>query len=257
MAIPSGIFSGHDGLSSPVICLSVDVEWAVSEVLADLVFQLDERGLTATFFCTHDGIELPGHERGLHPNFRRTGQTMQGYRGSATDEDVLRHVVQSTRAFCPEAVGVRAHSMFCDTAVLPIYRDFGLQYDSSYALPLARGLQPTRIAYDIVELPVYYMDHLDLIEDLSGFELSALGLDEPGLKVLDFHPNMVFTNAPTEAHYQDSKRHYSDPQALLEMRHRGRGIRDLFLDVLDFVATRQLPLATLGEVNAAWREQGN
>lgn len=38
--------------------ISIDVEWAHPEVLADVVRLLDEREIRATFFCTHEGIRL-------------------------------------------------------------------------------------------------------------------------------------------------------------------------------------------------------
>src|ERR1700685_2467539 len=60
-----------------LICLSVDVEWAHDEVLADLVGLLDARGLKATFFCTHAGVSVAGHERALHPNFLRDGDVLR------------------------------------------------------------------------------------------------------------------------------------------------------------------------------------
>src|SRR5260370_29652209 len=65
---------------SDVICLTIDIDWAAPSVLHDLVERLDERGLKATFFCTHDGIAVSGHERALHPNFRHSGDTMRKLR---------------------------------------------------------------------------------------------------------------------------------------------------------------------------------
>jgi hypothetical protein len=58
------------------VVISIDVEWAHPEVQADVVRLLAERNLRATFFCTHAGISVPGHERALHPNFRRRGNSL-------------------------------------------------------------------------------------------------------------------------------------------------------------------------------------
>src|SRR4051812_40862134 len=71
-----------EGLSPDVVCLTVDVEWAHPVVLADLVSLFNEAGVAATFFVTHAGVELPGHERGLHPNFRRNGDSYRALLGS-------------------------------------------------------------------------------------------------------------------------------------------------------------------------------
>jgi hypothetical protein len=241
-------------------CLTIDVEWAAPAVLADVVHLLDERGLRATFFCTHGGINVPGHERALHPNFRRNENSMPHPRqelGSALadspDRMFYQRVIQTVHAFCPEAIGVRAHSLFYSSDLLPIYQQSGLQYDSSYVLPLAPSLQPVQKECDILEIPVYYMDHLDLINQTSEFSLQGLRLDRPGLKVFDFHPNLVFINASTNEQYLDSKAWYDDPERLLERRHPGRGVRTLFQELLDFMVTSGLPVVSLADLNAAWR----
>lgn len=238
--------------------LTIDVEWAHPEVLADVVRLLDERRLRATFFCTHAGLALPGHERALHPNFRRTRNSLLDGRsreqvGAWDDDDFYRFVVCSTRAFCPEAVGVRAHSLLQDSALLPIYQEAGLQYDSNCFLPLTPGLAPLWRGYGLLTLPIYYLDHWDLCEQATGFALDRLHPDAPGLKIVDFHPNLVFTNTATIEQYQESKAYYHDPDRLRRQRHPGRGIRTLFLELLDHLAVRRLGETTLAEVNAQCR----
>jgi hypothetical protein len=240
-----------------LICLTVDVEWAHPDVLADLVALIDARGLKATFFTTHAGVHVPGHERALHPNFLRSGDTVRSLGSAAatmTDVDVYRHVVRTTHEFCPEAVGVRGHRQFFDSTLLPIYKDCGLQYDSSLFLPLAKGLTPVLKPHDIVELPIYYIDHSDLNANYTSFDVGKLGLDRPGLKVFDFHPNTVFINAATNAQYDASKAHYHDPQKLLAMRQNRPGARTLFIDLIDMIASQRRPTATLADVNRLWRQ---
>lgn len=245
------------------VAITVDVEWARAEVLADLVGLLEERGLRATFFCTHPGVKVPGHERALHPNFRRNGDIVRQWRDRAdaagvepADGEVYRHVVDITKTFCPEAVGVRSHSLFYDSELLPLYREVGLEYDSSYFLPLQPRLAPIRKECGILELPIYFMDHFDIIEGVSGFRVEGLGLDRPGLKVFDFHPNLVYLNAATNEEYLRSKPAYHDPVALRKMRNPGRGTRSLFVELLDALAPLRIPTATLREVNQAWRTFG-
>jgi peptidoglycan/xylan/chitin deacetylase (PgdA/CDA1 family) len=237
------------------------VEWAHEEVLADLVRLLDEHGVRATFFCTHANIQVPGHERALHPNFRRHGDALRALRdrlgdryAGLNDEEVYHHVLEMTRTFCPEAQGVRAHSLYYDTQLLPLYQASGLQYDSSYCLPFVDGIRPFVKEHDILELPIYYMDHIDLMQQRSGFDLDALLLAQPGLKVFDFHPNLVYSNAPTCEHYERSKAFYRNPERLRAARHSGRGVRTLLLDLLDTVAAQRWTTATLGNVNTLWRQ---
>ena len=244
-----------------LICLTIDVEWASPDVLADLVSILDDHKLPATFLCTHANINLPDrYERGLHPNFRRGGETLQKLEaevGAALNEwsdiEIYRYVVQTTHTYCPEAIGVRAHSLFYDSALIPIYREAGLQYDSSYFQPMVLGLSPYLKEYELLEIPIYYMDHIDLLEQITEFKVENLHLDQSGIKVFDFHPNMVFINASNEEQYLDSKPYYHNYEQLLKRRYSGRGVRTLFLELLDFIATKQLPTATLRDVNTAWR----
>jgi len=233
------------------ICLTVDVEWAHPDVLADMVRLFDERGLRATFFCTHEGVSVPGHERALHPNFRFNGDTAQTRARkipSRCEVSFYRHVMETTRRFCPEAVGVRAHSLFYDSQLLPIYRDLGIRYDSTYYLPLTAGLAPVEKENGILEIPIYYMDHLDLVGGTTRFYIEDLHLDRPGLKVFDFHPNIVFINATSEQEYVHSKRHYHEPGRLAEMRNPRRGVRTLFLELLDTIASRPLLTVTMAEL---------
>jgi hypothetical protein len=249
-------------ISDDLICVTVDVEWAHDEVLADLVRLLDEHAVRATFFCTHPGIQVLGHERALHPNFRRTGDALRTlYRkagsglAALTDLDVYRDVVQATKAFCPEATGVRAHSLHYDTQLVAIYESEGIEYDSSYCMPLVDNIRPFWKERGVLEIPIYYMDHVDLMERGSEFDVSRLCLNRPGLKVLDFHPNMVYTNAPTCDFYEDTKTFYGQPERLRAVRHTGRGVRSLFVDLLDCIARRRMAAATLGEVNRLWRQR--
>jgi peptidoglycan/xylan/chitin deacetylase (PgdA/CDA1 family) len=247
------------GLHPDTICFTVDVEWAAEEVLADLRHLFDQHGLRATFFVTHDGVEAPGHERGLHPNFRRNGESYKRlrarYGGEPTlaDEDIHAHIVSSTLAFAPEAKGLRAHSLYYDSTLLPLYQRLGLEYDCSYQMPLVAGLRPFWKQHEIVEIPTYYADHFDVMTGATGFDVAGLALDRPGLKVFDFHPNIIFINASSDAEYMATKGFYHDPERLLAARQQGKGARTLLLDLLAAVRSRGLPTATVGEVNAHWR----
>src|SRR5215469_15682713 len=190
------------GLHPDTICFTVDVEWAADEVLADLRRLFDQHGIRATFFVTHAGVTVPGHERGLHPNFRRNGDTVRLLRQAAGgrnvddmgDDEIHAHVVSTTLAFAPEAKGLRTHSLYYDSTLLPLYRRLGLEYDCSYRLPLVQSLRPFWMQHEVLEIPTYYADHFDLMTAATGFDVARLGLDRPGLKVLDFHPNMIFLN---------------------------------------------------------------
>jgi hypothetical protein len=121
-------------------------------------------------------------------------------------------------------------------------------------LPLVENLRPFRLERGLIEVPAYYADYFDMAAHATGFEVSGLRLDAPGLKVFDFHPNLVFLNSPDEAHYLGTKTFYHDPDRLLAARHPGKGVRTLFVDLLAEVSKRRVPVATLGQVAARWAE---
>jgi peptidoglycan/xylan/chitin deacetylase (PgdA/CDA1 family) len=245
------------------VCFTVDVEWAHPAILQDIRDLFDEHGVRATFFCTHGGIGVAPHERGLHPNYRHNGSTLKELTAkigepaaaSIDENDLYRHVLRTTLNFAPEAKGARSHSLFYDSLMIPLYREFGLEYDSSYQLPLTPGLQPIWKEYDVLELPIYFADHFELKTAATGFDITRLHLDRPGLKIINLHPNMVYLNAVSDQHYLASKAFYHDEERLLEARYRGHGIRSMVLDLLEHVASKNLPTATLGEVNQRWRSR--
>jgi hypothetical protein len=240
------------------------VEWAHPVVLDDLRALLDAAGIVATFFVTHEGVLTPSHERGLHPNFRRNGDGYQAFLTAhqasmdlPTEIQAQRFVLERTLGFAPEAKGVRAHSLHSDSTLLPIYSALGLQYDCSYDMPFVGGLRPFWKTHGILAIPIYYMDHIDIMTGATDFSLAGLRLDRPGLKVFDFHPNMIYLNASDEAAYQASKSFYHDPERLLAARNHGRGVRTLLLKLIDHVVTRRTSVARLDQINACWRKMSH
>ena len=135
-----------------------------------------------------------------------------------------------------------------------MYRALGLQYDCSYDMPFVGGLRPFWKTHDILAIPIYYMDHIDIMSGATDFALECLRLDRPGLKVFDFHPNMIYLNASDDAAYQASKPFYHDPERLLAARNHGRGVRTLLLKLIDHVVVRRMSVARLDQINACWRK---
>jgi hypothetical protein len=244
-------------LDPRTICFTVDVEWATDTVLDDVRSLFDERGVRATFFCTHPGIQVGAHERGLHPNYRRNGDQLKQLSKTAPDlldeGTIYRRVLGATRAFAPEAKGARSHSLYYDSLLMPLYQEFGLEYDSSYQIPLVSGLRPFWKEYNVLEIPIYFADHFELKTGACGFRASALDLAAEGLKVINLHPNMVFMNCVSDAEYQACKPFYRDADKLLKARSAKRGVRTLACELLERVALLNVPTRTLGEVNAIWR----
>ncbi|MBF0340010.1 MAG: hypothetical protein HQL95_03500 [Magnetococcales bacterium] len=242
------------------LCFSIDVEWAHPVVLADLLGLFDAAGVRCTLFVTHAGVVCGGHERGIHPNFRRNGESMrQLFKNrvvqdeQVTESVLYEHVLATTLGYAPDAIGSRSHALFMESGLLPLFKKLGLKYDASVQMPLVSGLHPWRREQDIVMIPTWYTDHADLMAGYSEFDIKRLPLDSPGLKVFDFHPNLVYLNAPDDAFYQTTKSFYHDPEQLLRVRYAGRGVRTLLLDLLEFIARRGETTVTLNAVNHQFR----
>jgi hypothetical protein len=168
-------------------------------------------------------------------------------------EDYYRFIIEHSLSCCPEAKGVRSHSLMFDSMLLKLYRQAGLEYDSTYVLPLAEGITPVLTGFGILELPIYFNDHFELKNDFIGLDASRLSLETPGLKILQFHPQMIYINAASDQDYQSCRAFYQDPEKLLRHRRSGKGVRDLFQAVLDRLADHP-GVSTVGDVNRACRE---
>lgn len=238
-----------------VVSFTFDVEWASQAVVDDVRSLLDERGIVGTFFVTHAGVDVGRHERGIHPNFRRNGDVYRSLPDAniRSDDEVYEHVLKTTLAFAPEAVGTRSHSLFFDSALLPVYKRIGLEYDATQRLELVSGLAPFWKQHDIVEIPTYYADYFDMVSRRVGFDAANLHMDAPGMKVVDFHPNLIYINAQDVPGYDATRPFYHDPERLLATRYGGRGTRTLFVELLDDVTRRRRRTATLAEINAGFR----
>jgi hypothetical protein len=141
----------------------------------------------------------------------------------------------------------------CQVTSAHCTRIFGGRATRRYLLPLTSALAPVWRGSGIIEIPIYYMDHWDVREQATGFTVDGLGLAGPGLKVVSFHPNLVYLNAATPRDYLESRPHYHDLAWLTAHRNPGRGVRTLFVSLLDRLAGHETPL--LRDVNAVWRAE--
>lgn len=222
------------------LCITLDVDWARDEIISPVVEALEALGVKATFFATHDSALLKGlnasrFEVGLHPNFNNSGGDFEG-------------PVRRLKALYPRARGARSHSLYVSSLILQKYAESGIEYESNAHLPLHEGLHPVVRFKGLVSVPMYWADDTNFRLE-GSFDLADLRLESPGLKVLDFHPIHIFMNTSGEAHYEEYKSHYQDPQRLVDFVNRkGPGVGTLFQSLLDYLKTSGRRTYTLGEV---------
>ena len=228
--------------ASPV-CLTLDLDWAPDHVLQDTRLLLQQVGLPATIFATHQSpavttlLALVGCETGVHPNFL----------GGADEDAVLTRLLT---AF-PTAAGVRSHELYFNSRLLPLFQRKGVRYFSNDLMFLHSGLQPYYDWSGLVRLPLYWEDDVHCLYFDGRFDCAALQLDRPGLKVLNFHPVHLFLNTREIADYQAAKPALADPAAARAFRREGLGIRTLFLDLVGRLHPAQM--RTLSSVAEEFR----
>lgn len=232
-----------DGHGKPVFAVTFDTDWAPQFVVDHVLGLLVASGLPGTVFCTGP-YAMPAQGRievALHPNLM--GDSTQG-NGA---EDVL---VQLKRAM-PQAVGVRTHRLFWHGGLLGTLAAHGLVYDSSLLVPLQLGLRPFRHK-KLVRMPIWWSDNVHFDRDFALDGFAVPGLDEPGLKVLLFHPLQIYLNAPDAGHARiamSSTGALADasPEELEPHRFRGNGMETVFRSALDFLATSGAEVRLLKE----------
>jgi len=226
-------------LTKSQICITIDVDWAPDEIMLGLFELMRDADLKATIFATHDSpvlksLDTERFEIGLHPNFNVR---------CANVEDAVRPL----KDLYPQAQGARSHSLHVSSAILQLYLENGLTYESNAHLTLHEGLHPIIRYKGIVSIPMYWSDDTHFQLNRS-FNLEELRLAEPGLKVLDFHPIHIFMNTSSAAHYEEYKHHYQEPEKLKDYINRGPGVGTLFQSLLAYIENNSLPTYRLDDI---------
>jgi hypothetical protein len=226
-------------------CLTLDVDWAPEEVLASVARLIDDAGLRATLFATHESDVLAAlpdthFEIGLHPRFN----------GDLLEEEPVRALKQTY----PSARGARSHGLVASSRILQTYVAHGLIYESNIFLPFHDHVRPVLRFPRFASIPLTWSDDYHLLFSLP-FELSAVHLEGPGLKVLNFHPIHVFMNTESPEHYERFKTHSSDVQRMQRLKNTdGSGLGTLFTALLERLSGRRDGNCTLIEVARAYLE---
>lgn len=207
------------------VFLTLDIDWAHDEVLAESIDRVEAAGVAATWFVTHDTPLLarlranPAFELGIHPNFNPllAGDT----RAADSAEAVLRRLL----ALVPEARSVRSHSMTQSTGLLDMFRQAGLTHDCNHFVPHQAGiaLRPWALWHGLTKVPYFWEDDL-----ACAYGTALPPADSPalaGLQVYDFHPIHVFLNTEDLDRYERTRPLHRQPAELRAHRHAGAGVR--------------------------------
>ena len=221
-----------------MLAFTMDTDWAPPEVVEFVLDEVVDDQLALTVFSTgrYSVLESrPATEVALHYNVEEVGF-----------ERSLRQIAD----LLPGAIGARGHSLAFSERLRPLYREFGIAYDSSYLMFEQHGIEPFYVARGVWELPIFFMDafFLEYHEGRRSSAPNQASLLRRGLKVLDFHPVHLLLNTPSLEYYHSVKQHYQDFDALMDHRFQGWGMRVLFEEIQSWALAINGGRQTLGEL---------
>lgn len=219
--------------------LSIDIDWAHDEVLADTIDLIEEYRVPVTWFVTHDTPLLerlrsvPDFEVGIHPNFNflLDGDDRVG---KNADE-----VVERLLALVPEAKCVRSHSLTQSSNLLALFWRKGLTHECNTLIPEISGIlvKPWSSFCGLTRVPHFWEDDVHMLYDSIGIKQSDpvehATAEKEGLKVFDFHPIHVFLNTESLDRYERTRALHHSPQELIKHRYKGYGTRNRLIELLD------------------------
>jgi hypothetical protein len=214
--------------------LTFDIDWAHDAVIEATIDLVEEAGVAATWFVTHDTPVLarlranPLFELGIHPNFLPLLM-----RGDPAQGATAQEVVDRLLAIVPEAKSVRSHSLVQSGRLLELFRGKGLTHEASAFIPDQSGmaLKPWIDWFGMVKVPYSWEDDF-WCEAPAGAEDTQIP-NRGGVRGFDFHPIHVFLNTDRLSRYEAARPHFQDPQMLREHRNcERRGVADVLQHLL-------------------------
>jgi len=243
-------FYNLDGLTDVV--LTCDVDWAPDFAIQTVLDLVRAHGFRMTVFATHRSTLLealtddPDIEVGLHPDFTRP------HTSDWFDSKLLR-----LKEAYPHSLGMRSHRNFFGQNIGDLAHQADLIYDASTFLWNEPFCQAHRDYNGIVRFSYMWEDGIHLDMGLP-WQVNAINLETPGLKILNVHPILLYLNSPDENHRRSVTRRYSDlasaPQAEVNsFVSSARGIRDFYTDLLAYLRSRAVRSHRLDELAALVR----
>lgn len=215
--------------------LTLDIDWAHDVVLSHCIDILEENGLPATWFVTHETPQLErlrenkSFELGIHPNFNK----LLG--GHAQPGDTASRVIEEVLSVVPEAKAIRSHSLVNSERLIDLFHDAGLTHISNVFIP-ARGsemLYPWFLWSDMTMVPHCWQDNVSM--RLHGQIKAPLLGCLNSLYVYDFHPIHVFLNTDKINTYESARSYFYKPNKLRELRNTSQmGTEDIIKKMVKF-----------------------
>ncbi len=227
-----------------MIVLSFDTDYVPDFVLEDILNTLDMYKFRATFFCTNafPDKNRTNIELALHPNFMPDST-----QGNSVDDILLNF-----RKDFSSAIGVRTHRLYWYSGLQEKFINHGIVYDSSIFLPFHPHLTPVKIG-KLTRIPYWWSDNIHLLHGMDCNAVNLPGMNEPGLKIFDFHPVHIYLNTKDLDNYRnalgaiDTLRE-ATPKQLSGFRNSGSGIGTFFERLCNHIKISQERTFTVREL---------
>lgn len=218
-----------DSFINKAVALTFDIDWVCDEILNECIDLVENAGVAATWFVTHDTPALERlravkeFELGIHPNFN---PLLDGKGGSA------EYIIDQMLELVPEAVSVRSHSLVQSSRLHELFHRKGLIFDCNDFISQRSKiiLQPWRLWNGMIKVPHFWEDDAECIYKTRTSMHDLLAHE--GIKVFDFHPIHVFLNTEDLTRYDKTREFHSIPEELLKYRFKGKGTRTMLLNLL-------------------------
>ena len=213
--------------------LTLDLDWAHDEVIDHAIDIVEQAGVPATWFVTHQTSRIdrlranPLFELGIHPNFvpLLNGDPVKG-------KDAYE-VLERLFELVPEAKAVRSHSLVQSSRLLQMFEEVGLTHECNDFIPLSSGMtiKPWEDFFRVIRVPYFWSD------DFHSLGLIPQNLEEisrlPGMLGFTFHPIHIYLNTDTMARYENAREDFRDIDRLEAHRNlQGRGIANILMEML-------------------------
>ncbi len=214
------------------VFVTVDLDWADDEILANAVQVLDGHGLAFTLFATHQSDlvrTLASRSRceiGIHPRIDSVLSVSDRPNEDPSGFGTLRAVF-------PAATSVRSHSLVQSSRLHNQFAACGFTHESNTYVPAGSGLQlrPWRIWNGLIRVPFAWADDIHLYS--GGSPRDILGLRDVGLCVIAVHPIHLFLNTDAPERYERYKGAVRRGERIDDCVNRTRrGVRDAFSEIV-------------------------
>ncbi len=230
------------------VCLTLDLDWAIDEVVCDALDLVSSYDVNATWFVTHQtpliAIIRRRFEVGLHPNFN---PLLDGVGGD------MHSVLSKMRSLAPGARVIRSHSLVRSSRLASLFAAEGFTHESNTLVPVAAGpwLGPWRDFSGLIQVPIRWEDDVRLVDETIGEPADLIGRT-PVLTV-DFHPIHVFLNSGTSDDYEVARPAFRDFGELCRLRQPAGtgGTRDRLIALLDRVKRQKVRTVLMSELAPA------